>query len=75
MYVQKLKIYIHYNIVYNSLTAPSFSCVVEHCAHGETEILELKTAKNSLFPFYRNVLEINWDHNSHSYKDVHDENP
>ena len=31
--------------------------------------------KNSLFPFYRNASERNWDQNSHSYKDVHEEKP
>ena len=44
-------------------------------AHGETETLDLKTPKNSLFPFNRNALERNWEQNSHSYKDVHDGKP
>ena len=57
------------------LTAPRYSRVGEHCAHGETETLELKTPKKSLFPFYRNALEINWDQNSHLYRNVHDEKP
>ena len=50
-YVQKLKTYIHNDIVYNSLTAPRYSRVGEHCAHGETETVELNTPKNSLLPF------------------------
>ena len=66
---------MHYNNSYNALTAPHYSHAGEHCAHGETETLELNTPKNSLFLFYRNALEINWEQNSHSYKDVHDENP
>ena len=70
-----VKNYIHYTIVYNSVTAPRYSCVGEHCAHGETETLELKTPKNSLFPFYRNALERNWYQDSHSHRNVHDENP
>ena len=63
------------NVRYTSLTAPNYSCIGEHCTHGETETLELKTSKNSLFPFYRNSLERNWDQNSHSFKYVHDEKP
>ena len=57
------------------LTAPRYSRVGEHCAHGETETLELNRPKNSLFLFNRNALERNWEQNSHSYKDVHDEKP
>ena len=41
-----------------ALTAPRYSRVGEHCAGGETKTLELKTPKNSLFPIYRNALEI-----------------
>ena len=57
------------------LTAPRYSRVGEHYAHGETETLEINTPKNSLLPFNRNALEINWEQNFHSYKDVHDEKP
>ena len=70
-YVQKLKTYIHSKIVYNALTAPRYSSVGEHCAHGENETLDLNMPKNSLFPFDRNALERNRKQNSHSYKDVH----
>ena len=50
----------------------STGCVGEHCTHGETEIFELNTPKNSLFLFNRNALERNREETSHSYKDVHD---
>ena len=70
-----MKTYIYYKDSYNALTAPRYSRVREHCAHGETETLELKTPKNSLFLFNRNELERNWEQNSHSYKYVHDKNP
>ena len=56
------------------LTAQRYSRVGEHCAHGETKILDLNTPNKSLFPFNRNTLETNWEQNSHSYKDLHDEN-
>ena len=57
------------------LTAPRYSSVGEHCAHGETKTLELNTPNKSLFMFNKNTLERNWEQNSHSYKDIHDENP
>ena len=38
-------------IVYNVLTARRYSGTGEHCTHDETETLELKTPKNSLFLF------------------------
>ena len=67
-----MKIYIHYNNRYNALTVPHYSWVGEHCAHGETEILELNTPKNSLFLCNRNALVRNLEQNSHSYQDEYD---
>ena len=46
-YLKKLNTSIHYNNSYNALTAPRYSRVGEHCAHDETETLELHTPKNS----------------------------
>ena len=57
------------------VTAPHYLRVGENCAHGETQTLELNTPKNSLFTFNRDALERNWEQNSHSYNDVHEENP
>ena len=70
----KTQKYIHYNNSYNALNAPHYSRVGERFTHGETVLIELNTPKTSLFPFYRNALEQNWEQNSHSYKDVHDKN-
>ena len=58
---------------HNKLTTSLYSRVGEHCAFGETEIIELNMPKNSLFPFKRNALERTVEQNGHSYKDVHDE--
>ena len=66
---------IHYNIVYNALTATHYSSVVEHWTHGESTTLERNTPKNSLFTFNRNTLKRNQEQNSHSYKDITDEKP
>ena len=52
---------MHYNIIYNVLTAPHYSSVGEQCPHSETKTLELNTPKNSLFLFNRNPLERNWE--------------
>ena len=60
-YLQKQKTFIHYNNSYKALTVPRYSRVEERCADCEIKTFELNTPKNSLFPFYRNALEKNWE--------------
>ena len=59
---------MHYNNSYNALNAPIYSRSGDPCAHDAKETLEVNTPKNSLFLFYRNALERNWEQNSQIVK-------